>query len=291
MRQLRDKELNYFAEFFDIPSVVLGVPVACAPDCPQNALDGEWLDAASARAVGASGSAPPARIILQPYHGLDRIHPGRPREWRPFLRDVYRAIGPEPRLAAQIDSWIDENLEAAYVVAVNVRTGNGHYFGKGQPYEARMDTSIFDDADELVRILGRACQEQARRAPRRHAGPFRTFYATDSPLMSEALAGLPNAVTRRRRFPPPGEGDLYGFDDEGDADRESVADTIVDMFLLARCDAMIYNSSNFNQYARVVTDEFGGNSVHIDTLFLRRRLRGRAVVVKQRLRARLQHIR
>ena len=45
------------------------------------------------------------------------------------------------------------------------------------------------------------------------------------------------------------------------------------MFLLARCDALVYNNSLFNQYARVVTDDFGGNLVQFESLFLSGKLR------------------
>ncbi len=101
--------------------------------------------------------------------------------------------------------------------------------------------------------------------------------------MSELLAGLPNAVTRRSLYPPPGTGDTHAFDDDPAAARASIVDTLVDMFLLARCDALIYNSSLFNQYARVVTENFGGNQVHIETLFLRTRSRHLAAAARRRL--------
>ena len=102
--------------------------------------------------------------------------------------------------------------------------------------------------------------------------------------MGELLAELPNAVTRRSLYPPPGTGDTYGFaDDDPAAARASIVDTLADMFLLARCDALIYNSSLFNQYARVVTGNFSGNQVHIETLFLRTRLRHLATTARRRL--------
>ncbi len=91
--------------------------------------------------------------------------------------------------------------------------------------------------------------------------------------MSELLAGLPNAATRRTVFPPPGVGDLFAFEAQESADRRSVVDTLADMFLLARCDALVYNNSLFNQYARVLSGYFGGNLVHIESLFLRNRIR------------------
>jgi hypothetical protein len=95
---------------------------------------------------------------------------------------------------------------------------------------------------------------------------------------------LPRAKTRRTLFPPPGAGDLYSFADDG-SDRRAVIDTLADMFLLARCDALVYNTSVFNQYARVVTGCFGGNLVHLETQFLQRRIalyRGQAQSIVRR---------
>jgi hypothetical protein len=111
-----------------------------------------------------------------------------------------------------------------------------------------------------------------------------TFYATDSEAMSHVLSTLPGAVTRRRTYPPPDSGDLYSFEGSPSRDRASVVDTLADMFLLARCDALIYNGSLFNQYARVLNGYFGGNLVHVDTLFLGRRLRVLTTGARRRLR-------
>jgi hypothetical protein len=281
MRQLTDDNANYFSEFFAKPEEILGVPVLYAPTAMVDYQgDVEWLEVAGAREVGASGTATAETIVLQPYHGLDRIHPGPESEWSGFLRSCYRHIRPSAILAETIEQWAEEHLASAFVVGVNVRTGNGRYFQKGMRYASRIDISLFDDADRFVRTLSKACTARVRRLPPALRGDYRVFYATDSEEMSRALAALPRAVTRRRRFPPQGEGDLYLFDDGPYTDRDSILDTLADMFLLAECDALVYNSSNFNQYARVVNGAFGGNLVHIDSLFLRTRVRrARSLVV------------
>jgi len=101
--------------------------------------------------------------------------------------------------------------------------------------------------------------------------------------MSELLAGLPDAVTRRTVFPPAGSGDTYAFEGPAYSDRDAIHDTLAGMFLFARCDALVYNSSLFNQYARVLTGCFGGNQVHIETLFLRKRARYVAAAIRRRI--------
>jgi hypothetical protein len=288
MSQLQDKSLNYFSEFFAAPSELTGVRTLYAPvdgvAYEQSRADAAWLAPPEARGVSAAGRADPPYLVLQPYHGLDRIHDGSESERFRHLRSFYREIRPAPRIEAELDRWAADHFDGAFVVGVNVRTGNGQYFGRGMPYASRVDVSIFENGRRFMRLLGSACRRCTRRLPRPLRDDFVMFYATDSAPMSELLAGLPNAVTRRRVFPPPGTGDLYAFEDGDYTDRDAIEDTLADMFLLARCDALVYNSSLFNQYARIVTGCFGGNQLHIETLFLRHRMRWAWRAVRRRLR-------
>jgi hypothetical protein len=41
------------------------------------------------------------------------------------------------------------------------------------------------------------------------------------------------------------------------------------MTLLARCDALVCTRSRFSLYARVLTDDFGGNVVRLEHLYRR----------------------
>jgi hypothetical protein len=277
LSQLQDPELNYFSEFFATPARMLGVDVAYATTgedyTPESGA--AWLAPGDAKALALGhAEAPTGTIVLDRYHGLDRLHPGPEGARFRVLRAFYRSLAPAPEIGAAIDAWAQENLPAAFVVGLNVRTGNGHYFGKGNEYPGRVDISLFEDRSRFLRVLERACLARVRALPKQLRDDFAIFYATDSASMSELLGTLPNAVTRRTTFPPPGSGDLFAFPAEGDyTDRNSIVDTLADMFLLARCDAFVFNSSMFNQYARVMTGSFGGNLVHIETLFLRKRLR------------------
>jgi hypothetical protein len=183
-----------------------------------------------------------------------------------------------------IDDWAEEHLGGRFVVAVNVRTGNGAYFGRGMLYAGRVNIGVLQNEPRLVRALERAVRRLVRDLPRPVRAATATFYATDSRPMSHVLSTLPGAVTRRQTYPPPDTGDLYSFDRTPGEDRASVVDTLADMFLLARCDALIYNNSLFNQYARVLNAYFGGSMIHIDTLFLGPRLRSRSASARRRLR-------
>lgn len=290
LSQLRDASVNYFPEFFERSEDFLGVEVIYAPDPEVGDYrpheNADWLSPDDAYAIlnGDMRAPTASHLVLQAYHGLDRIHRGPDAERLRLLRSFYRQIRPEHRIAALIDRWWEETYDGAFVVGVNVRTGNGQYFNKGQRYVGRVDVGVFKNEMRLLRVLERAVHARVRAVPRAYRSGFRVFYATDSKQMSELLAQLPNATTRRAVFPPPGTGDTYVFADADQSDRRAVTDTVVDMFLLARCDALVYNSSLFNQYARVLTGQFSGNQVHIESLFLRRRVRRAATSLHSRLR-------
>src|SRR5207253_2336199 len=128
-----------------------------------------------------------------------------------------------------------------------------------------------------------------RGLPRFLRADYVTFVATDSAWMQEILMRLPNAVARRQTFPPRGAGHQFSdFAAEGYSDRDSVADVVADMFLLSRCNALVYNSTSFHQYARTVTDYFNGNHTHIDRYYLHGKLRRAAGLALHARRGRRQ---
>jgi hypothetical protein len=275
--QLQDPTANYFSEFFATPSRMQGVEVTYAPVEEDYSRESgtTWLSGGDARAIVVGDrEAPAGTFVLERYHGLDRLVPGDEAEHYKLLRSFYRELRPAPEIDRAAATWWEENVGGAFTVGLNVRTGNGHYFGKGGQFPGRVDVSLFDNRERFLRVLERACRARLRRLPKPLRDSFAIFYATDSEWMSELLARLPGAVTRRRVFPPAGSGDKFSFPAEGDyTDKDAIRDTLADMFLLARCDAFVFNSSVFNQYARVMNAEFGGNQVHIQSLFVRHRLR------------------
>jgi hypothetical protein len=289
LSQVRDESLNYFTEFFEHPGELQGVAASYAPlaglEYGPEAEAATWLSPGEARELGAGAPPPEAEfIVLQPYHGLDRLHAGGEAERFRLLRSFYREIHPCDAVRAAADSWWTEHVDGRFAVGLNIRTGNGRYFGKGMPYASRVDISIFENPDRFVRVIERAVRARVASLPKPLRKDFALFYATDSGPMSDLLATLPGAVTRRPVFPPPDTGDTYRFEGSDYSDHDSIVDTLADMFLLARCDAFVYNSSLFNQYARVLTGHFGGNEVHIETLFLRPRARATVERVRKRVR-------
>jgi hypothetical protein len=287
--QLRDKSANYFTEFFDTPGEILGVPILYAPvevgEYATDSSDALWVEPDEAHRLACGTTETNASfVVCRTFHGVERVHPGPESERFRFVRSFYRKIQPAPPVREAADRWWADNCDGAFVVGVNVRTGNGQYYGKGMAYAGRVDVSLFEDEARFLRKLTTACRARTRALPRQIRDDFAVFYATDSSNMSELLGRLPAARTRRTVYPPPGTGDLFAFEGEADLDRRSVTDTIVDMFLLARCDALVYNSSVFNQYARVLTGYFGGNLVHIESLYPRKSAAVRIAALRRRVR-------
>src|SRR5919109_972188 len=96
LSQLREKSLNYFTEFFAAPAEIDGVAVRYAPAVEVDGGEASWPDAGEAHALGTGAAAVDTTtpIVLQPYHGLDRVHPGSEPERFRLLRRFYRHIAP-----------------------------------------------------------------------------------------------------------------------------------------------------------------------------------------------------
>lgn len=292
MEALNDKSVNYFSEFFEQPPEIAGVPVVYAgaagtPDPGDD--DRRWASVVEARALLDAGRVDTPFLALQAYHGVDRIATSAdPLVRHRFLKEIYTAIEPQARIRTAIDDWAREHVAGGPAVGINLRTGNGFWFYKGGPYRQRLDASIFSNRRRLLRKLERACADRMRGLPRPLRRRYTIFHTTDAEWSHGLLNELPNAVARRTIFPPPGTGDHFAdFEQLGYSDRAYAEDVIADMFLLARCDALVYNFSFFNQYAWAVTDYFGGNQVNIDSLYGRywlRRARSAARLARSRLR-------
>jgi hypothetical protein len=285
---LKDKSLNYFTEFFDTPSSIQGVPVTYAPcaELPDDLAPPQiaQLTPAEARHALARGDHPARWIRLHDYHPLQRLDPaGDPaaRFWT--MREFYRYVRPREFVMREIDAFADAHLGGAFVIGVNVSTGNGE-FAKGEFYAGRVNLGIFEDEKTFLRKMARSRRRALQGLPRdlRHRSKF--FVATDSFAMRDLLMKLPDAVTRRTHFPPPGVGRIYcDYTGPDYTDRHAIVDAIADMFLLARCHALIRNGSVFNAYATTVTAYFGGNVQHIEKLYASYWVKAARQIVKVRL--------
>jgi len=269
---LKDKSANYFREFFETPAAIQGVPILYAP-APELAADAPEVGVTEARSY-LSGPCPHRHFVIRDYHGLERLDAKggeEPQFWR--LRDFFRHIHPRDFVQREIDRFAAEHFANAFVIGVNLSSGNGE-FDKGQYYQGRVDIDIFSRDRVFLRKVERARSLAVRGLPRAFRGGAKIFFATDAYKMHALLSKLPNAVTRRTVFPPPGVGRVYcDYTDPGYTDRDAIVDAIVDMFLLARGQALVRNGSVFNTYAVTVTNHFNGNVRHIEKLYARYWLR------------------
>ena len=265
---LKDKAANYFTEFFEPPAEIQGVPIRYAP-VEELAEDAPEVGLAAARSYLTS-ECPHRVFVVRDYHGLERLDlksSETAQFWR--LRDFYNWIRPRDFVQREIDRFAAEHFANQFVVGVNLSSGNGE-FDKGQTYQGRVDIDIFSEDRIFLRKVERARALAVRGLPRAFRDRAKIFFATDAYKMHALLSKLPNAVTRRTVFPPPGVGRVYcDYNDPGYTDRDAIVDAIVDMFLLARCQALIRNGSVFNAYAVTVTNHFNGNVRHIETLYAR----------------------
>ncbi len=271
---LQDKSLNLFPEYLDPVEEIQGVRVRYAhagdPNWSQEGDGVRKLDPSEVGRVIAGGSED-RFLVITPYHAYERIEAGgNPLERFRRLRDFYSYIQPCERLRRVIDEFAAEaRMDDAFVVAANIATGNGDY-RRGTKAYGRVKVEIFDHERRFLRMVSVARSLAIRRLPRYMRDRALTFVATDDANMRALLMQLPNAVTRRVVFPPPGAGRSFAdYDVPGYTDKDAFADIVCDHFLLARCNAIVRNPSMFSTYALVTTTFYNGNIRNVETMYPR----------------------
>jgi hypothetical protein len=277
---LKDTALNYFTEVFTPLPEIVGVRMDYAPSPGireyEQSRQGERLKLKPDNIVARLGSEPgsaPRYILASRSLVLHRLPAYDAASYQSFLEAFYRQIVPRPDVAEQLEAWYGANLRGHFVVGVNVSTGNGQ-FAKDARFEGRVNVRIFDNEKRFLRMIAAACERATKDLLPTLRSDCRIFFATDSAQMAEVLGRLPRAVTRRTVFPPPGVGRHFcDYDALGYSDRAAAADTVIDMLLLARCNALIRNRSKFSSYALVSTGYFGGNVQEVEELYPKARAR------------------
>jgi hypothetical protein len=262
---LEDPSLDYFTELFEPVPEMLGVPFVPLADVPDHRDVSEdekvKLHASELRKMLADGRPAPRFLITAGVVTLADLDPsGDAHEHHRFLKAFYGYLTPRADIAEALDAWHDEHFRDRFVIGVNVSSGNGSFGPDRKKNLGRVDTRIFEDERRFLDKLERACDLASDGLPPSDRDRRRVFFATDSTSMAELLGRLPGAITRRSVFPPPGVGRRFSaYGQLGYSDRAAAADTVIDMFLLARCQALIRNESKFSTFALVSTDYFDGN--------------------------------
>ena len=262
---LENPALDYFTELFEPVSEILGVPVQQLPSAPDHrvAMDNEKakLHASECRALLAGERPIPRFLISAGVYTLEDLDPvGDPVEHHRFLKSFYGQIRPRAEIAEALEAWYEAHLRGHAVIGLNVSTGNGSFGPDKKKGRGRVDTGPFENEQRFFDQLERACDLATQALPVGSRERRKVFFATDSTATAELLGRLPGAITRRRVFPPAGVGRRFAeYRKLGYSDRAAAADTLIDMLLLARCQAMIRNESKFSSLALVSTDYFDGN--------------------------------
>lgn len=271
---LKDQAVNFFSEYFAQVPEIDGVRVHYAPSTEAGdhlvAHEDETRDIRvedHVYLVHEESTRLPRYLVLTPYHGLDRMGSGDPKADYFRLQRFYGTLALEPTVQGKVDAFYDERLADAFVVGINLATGN-MTSPTGRYYHGRFDTKPFADPAGFLARVRRAARLATWHLPGHLRASTRFFYATDSRWMADLLGQLPDAHARRTVFAPPESGRFFNdYEQLGYSDRAASEDTVVDHFLLGRCDALIYNGSMFSNYARVTTNYFGGNSWNIESLY------------------------
>jgi Nodulation protein Z (NodZ) len=270
---LQDKSANLYTEFLEPVTEIQGVGVRYARETESWDIDREDVRALAPSEVGdvLSGGSDSRYLVLTAYHAYERIEAGGDALERfRRLREFYGSIRPREDARRKIEAFATKaRLGDSFVVAVNIATGNGDY-RKGTAAYGRVKIELFDHQERFLRMLALARRSALRRLPDYLRERALTFVATDDGRMRELLMRLPNAVTRREVFPPPGAGRSFAdYDVPGYTDRDAFTDIVCDHFLLARCNAIIRNPSMFSAYALFTTDFYNGNLRNVETMYPR----------------------
>jgi hypothetical protein len=269
---LQNRSLNYFTEFFVPAPKILGVPVHYVPSPSTDEYEAMprkrpvLTDRAIVERLAAEPGAGPRYLVVRKMPPLPRLPGYTRRTYDQSLRTFYEELALRPEPAAELKEWYDANLRGHVVVGLNVAHGNG-LFEPGRRFASRVNVLLFAEEERFLGLLETASNRASEGFPSAERDRYRIFYATDSAEMSELLRRLPRTVTRRTVFPPPGAGHQFSaYGQLGYTDHQAAADTIIDMLLLGRCNALVMNKSRFSRYALVTTDSFGGNVCDFEEL-------------------------
>ncbi len=145
-------------------------------------------------------------------------------------RAFFDALRPAPRIARSRDTFAAGLSNTGLsntgrpLIGLHARHGNGGEVGLHTPFWT-------DPADALER-----CRRAVAEARRRLGRPATVLLCTDShEFAGEAMGAIPGIVTRPKGYRAPGEGELHGWNGA----HRTLHDALVEMHLLAGCDALI----------------------------------------------------
>jgi hypothetical protein len=252
-RYLEDATTNLFAALFVAPTAFDSVGVVVAgpkfngtellQPVSQMTARRQSFEDFHAEMLAAPRRVAESVIITRPMHHLPDV--AEQKRW-------LGAIAPVPRIAAAIDRYYDRHMKGHAVVGIHIRHGNGETLGSGR------DMLIQRSVDELVDLSIAAVAKMDL-----PADPL-FFVCTDSQALRDAFkARLTHVINFDSRIGSAESGPIH----TSDFGLQGAEDAVAEMWLLARCDRLIYSPSWFSHYARTV-GTFSAEPVNLDTVSL-----------------------
>ena len=154
-------------------------------------------------------------------------------------REFLTALRLHDSVQRKFAEFNQSEFAGATVIGVHFRHGNGEALG------IRHNAGL----KESCRKIALSCRQLSRQFGNPRIRPPRIFVSTDSQEAEECLRSmLSNVVTRPKKFRKAGAGPLHvralGL--------ANAQDALIEMFLLARCNALVYSNSWFSYYARTI---------------------------------------
>jgi Nodulation protein Z (NodZ) len=236
-RYLPDRSANAFPRFFQPMDQIAGVRVACEgcireAQFPKPVFRLHKLQPVQYRDLFRAGADVDAPTLVnnKPMHIFPALT---------LQRMVFSALRLHPEIQQEMEAFRETQFGAVKVVGIHVRHGNGEHLGFGRK------VCIYEVNREVVSTYKRVHETMRKSSGLR----TKIFLATDSQEVEEALkSALPNVVTRNKSFHTVGDGPLH----RRVLGLTGAQDALIEMYLLACCDALIYNDSWFSYYARVI---------------------------------------
>ncbi|MGA0368470.1 MAG: nodulation protein NodZ [Kiritimatiellia bacterium] len=218
---------------------------------PNGGLDHDALAAVIANCIDCG--CPTVLPSLPSVFRITRnwVVPAKIRLTDEALSRCYRMLRPKPIWRNQAGDFHRDHMDGRPVIGLHIRHGNGE--GDFRAHFRQREISDFEVfMDRVARVV-------ERYGRRRFGENYTVFVATDSDLVIRFLRGrLPRLITRPVWRPEDGEGIDFDhvYRDGTERGIRAAGDALVDMLLLAKCDAvMITRFTSFAYHVRYTLEQ------------------------------------
>ncbi|MGA2633263.1 MAG: nodulation protein NodZ [Terracidiphilus sp.] len=233
---LADRKANAFPYLFRKPEEIDGVKLICDDSLrrlkfPKPVVFLHRMEGCEYDALLTAGTDLPAPTLLcrRPMHIFPELE---------AQKRFYSRLQLHDDVQQEIDEFRHKEFADATVLGVHFRHGNGEYLG------FRPDAGLHESCIQIAA----ACRQMYKVMKPTLRGRFRIFLATDSQEAEQQLKLLLSSLfTRPKAFHEAGGGRLH----RRDLGLENARNALVEMYLLAHCNSLIYNNSWFSYYARL----------------------------------------